>query len=160
MKHFLIYYQAFYIITTNNDYFPRNTVDSNRSKIFSSVLKQNSWLKIDFICRKVHPTHYSIQTWELSKGNHIQNWVIEGSNDNSSWQVLDEERDCNELHGNDLVHTFPIKNQTIKPKIASNGKNTPITPTLVATPFPPSNFKKGEKQCPITAKKAIIHCAS
>ena len=60
----------------------------------------------------------------------------------------------------EILSNLPTINHITKPKTASKGKNTATTPTQVATPLPPSNFKKGEKQCPTTAKNAIIHCAS
>ena len=47
-------------------------------------------------------------------------------------------------------------NQTIIATKASNGRKYIITPRAVATPFPPSNFKYGLKQCPMTAKTPIV----
>ncbi|KAK8840563.1 hypothetical protein M9Y10_030772 [Tritrichomonas musculus] len=102
------------IIGSDEQYQPRNVVlYEDKSKSFFSENNADSWICFEFKNHRVSPTNYTIRTANWGQnGHHPRSWVIEGSNDNSSWQVLDEERDCNELHGIDLVHTFPIKNQT------------------------------------------------
>ena len=56
----------------------------------------------------------------------------------------------------EIFKTFPVTNQMITAIKISIGIKHAKTPAPVATPLPPSNFKYGEKQCPITAKTAIV----
>ncbi|KAK8841178.1 hypothetical protein M9Y10_027380 [Tritrichomonas musculus] len=75
-----------------------------------------------------NPSEMSLGTWkELSKRlceevqrkpeseskhsarySEPQSWVIQGSNDNNSWETIDEEKDCSILNGNSVVHTFTM----------------------------------------------------
>ena len=100
---------------SHDNYFPRNAVDFNKKyNVFSSHIGPNSWLKIDFIYRKVHPTHYSIQTWPNPKGQgHIQNWVIEGSNTDrdDDWKILDSRKNERSLDDKLAENTFNIQTQ-------------------------------------------------
>ena len=53
----------------------------------------NSWICFDFQNNRVAPTDYTIRSptgWG-DNSPEPQNWVIEGSNDNSSWDLLSEE---------------------------------------------------------------------
>lgn len=61
------------------------------------------------------PTDYSIRsgTWTPNSG-HLKNWVIEVSNDNKEWSIIDEQKDSSFLNGPRLVHTFKIEKQNIK----------------------------------------------
>ena len=60
----------------------------------------------------------------------------------------------------EIFNILPTINHTMADKIVGIGNKTKNTPSPVATPFPPSNFKNGLKQCPRTLKKAIAHCVS
>lgn len=102
-----------YINTENNQ--PKNVVHyDNQNGRFHSKSEMNNWIKIDFKERRVVPTEYSIRTAKCYgvNGHHPKSWVIECSNDNERWEVLDEENNCSHLNGPSMVHTFKIKNQT------------------------------------------------
>lgn len=73
---------------------PKNILDfSNNGIYFASINEQNSWIKFDFINRKVRPNSYSIRTWNAPAGSsHLMNWIIEGSNDDLEWKILDEQK--------------------------------------------------------------------
>lgn len=60
-------------------------------------------------------THYTIRSG--NNGKNYQNpksWVIEGSNDNSKWDILDEQKNNLSLNGLKLVHTFTIDSRKQK----------------------------------------------
>lgn len=93
-------------------YFPSNAVDLNdKSRHYSSNGERGSWLKIDFIERKIRPSHYSILTWGNYKGHsHLQNWVIEGSNTDreNEWEILDSRKNDTSLDDPFAENTFSI----------------------------------------------------
>ena len=68
-----------------------NNFDKSKNEKFfhSSHKEPNSWLMYDFVNRKVNPTGYSIRTRGRCDEYHPRNWVIEGSNDEHYWTILD-----------------------------------------------------------------------
>lgn len=84
----------------------------NTSYYFKSKDTPNNWVCFDFRTRHVIPSGYTIRS---IRGNpehfYPKNWVIEGSNDKNSWEILDEQKDCPHLNGNNVSHTFIIKNE-------------------------------------------------
>ena len=96
---------------------PKNVVlFENQSKRFISANEPNSWLCFDFKDHQVILTEYTIKTSCLFEKNmrHPRSWVIEGSNDNNSWEILDEQKDCSEINGKSITHTFSVNNQELK----------------------------------------------
>ena len=96
----------------NPDRIARNAVDiHNNKKYFQSADEENSWLKYDFIEKKVHPTRYSIQTRYDDDGTHPRSWVIEGSNSDADydWEIIDNRQNDTSLKGKSTVCTFNIQ---------------------------------------------------
>ena len=105
------------ILFDNESYHPRNVVlfeDQNR--FFCSKNFENSWLCFDFKDNRVIPTHYTIRSNSCDENNssHPKTWVIEGSNDNLSWDEIDEEINCAHLNGRNVSHTFEMNKQNSK----------------------------------------------
>ncbi|KAK8860504.1 hypothetical protein M9Y10_012169 [Tritrichomonas musculus] len=99
------------------DNLPKNVVlFENQMKRFISADEPNSWLCFDFKDHQVILTEYTIKTSCLFEKNmrHPRSWVIEGSNDSNSWEILDEQKDCSEINGKSITHTFSINNQELK----------------------------------------------
>lgn len=95
-------------------YGPKNIVDiHDKNHYFESANFANSWLKYDFVDRKVHPTHYSLRSrHEGGRGcNHLMSWVIEGSNsdNDSDWKILDTRQNVTCLDDKNASHTFDIQ---------------------------------------------------
>lgn len=90
---------------------PKNVLDfSNNNLYFATVNDQNSWLKIDFINRRVRPNSYSIRTWNAPPGSsHLKSWVIEGSNTDIEWKILDEQNNVECLDNRNAENTFDMK---------------------------------------------------
>ena len=94
----------------NSNYHPRYVaIFGDQSKSFYSANEANSWICFDFKEHRVVPTHYTIRSrnWGTNS-NYPKSWVIQGSNDNNSWETIDEEKDCPILNGNSVVHTFTM----------------------------------------------------
>lgn len=72
---------------------------------------ENAFICFNFNSYKVIPKSYTIRSWNSNSGaSHPRGWVIEGSNDNYEFEILDEQRNCSLLNGNSLVCTFNINN--------------------------------------------------
>lgn len=64
----------------------------------------------DFIDKEVKLSFYTIRSnnWGDSNMNHLLNWVIEGSNDCQSWDIIDERRTNNTLNHLRASNVFDI----------------------------------------------------
>jgi hypothetical protein len=84
-------------------YLPHNAVDLYGNTWFASSDKPNSWLCYDFVDMFVTPTHYSIRFAagasysSEAKGHYLQSWAIEGSNDGSTWVLLDQQTSSKQI---------------------------------------------------------------
>ena len=90
----------------NNNYY--------HSKDDSSYMKEGhtEWLRVDFKERKVRPSHYSIKSYEKGKNSYnLQNWVLEGSNDGESWNILDTRNGEKSLDDSSASNTFEVNNK-------------------------------------------------
>lgn len=88
----------------------------NKQNYFQTGGHDNSWIKLDFVDKKIHPTHYSLRNRNDYEGNHsLKNWVIEGTNINSDndndWKLLDSHQNDSYLNGANTCHTYQISQQ-------------------------------------------------
>ncbi|KAK8835530.1 hypothetical protein M9Y10_042414 [Tritrichomonas musculus] len=93
---------------------PKCSIDlENVETYFISKDQKGSWLKYDFIDKKIRPNKYSIRTKNNGDvgGNHIKNWVIEGSNTDrdDDWKILDSHTNDTSLNYRSASQTFDIK---------------------------------------------------
>jgi hypothetical protein len=97
----------------NEDRLPKNTANFTwGSPNFRSNAKMDQWIEWDFKTSQIEPTHYSIRTHGgEAGGSHLQNWVIEGRNEEEEWIQLDERRNDSELNGPSRIATFEIANR-------------------------------------------------
>lgn len=115
----------------NNSYSPFNVMlFEDRNLYFCSENSYDSWICFYFKNHQIIPTDYTIRTVKANNF-HLKSWVIEGSNDNCHWEMIDEQRDNFSLNGPGLVHTFhiyssrPVKCQYFRLRIyGQNHSNT------------------------------------
>lgn len=88
--------------------------DSNQKNYFISNNIPNSWIKFEFKNVRVRTTGYTIKSRENLEFPHPKSWVIEGSNNDKEWEILDDEKNCPILNGSNVVHTFSMKYQSMK----------------------------------------------
>ena len=102
--------------STVSNFDPSNVIlYEDSKKIFMSENVPNSWICFDFKNNKIIPTEYSIKSSSTaSNSSKPKSWVIEGSNDNNNWEMIDEQSNCPYLNGANWVHTFTMKNQNSK----------------------------------------------
>lgn len=90
-------------------YLPKDVVDfDDNNSGFISQDVENSWLKYDFINKKVRPTYYIIKVL----GKSPNSWVIEGSNSDQSndWTILDSRENITyDFHEGCDVKSFSIR---------------------------------------------------
>ena len=84
--------------------YAKNVVDLGANSYFYSKNEQNSWICYDFKERRVIPTSYSVRAYSwapyglsLNYGYYPRSWVIEVSNDRSSWTEIDRRENNGDL---------------------------------------------------------------
>jgi hypothetical protein len=86
---------------------------TSRLRGFLTQGSENSWICFEFKSRVLRPTHYSIRTPTDYDYHQPRSWVLEGSNNNKEWIVLDTRRNNQELNGCDCVKTFSVENPSM-----------------------------------------------
>jgi hypothetical protein len=85
---------------------PKHAADLQTQTYFHSLAEPDQWLCYDFKDRRVKPTHYSIHA---HSGNaYLRSWIFEGSNDGSSWTILDEQKNNSTTNSSHPIGTFSV----------------------------------------------------
>lgn len=71
--------------------------------------KEDQWLCFDFKEHKIIPTNYTMRS--TASFDKPKSWVLEGSNDNSKWDVIDERKDDSSLKQNMAIKTFTVSSK-------------------------------------------------
>lgn len=69
---------------------------------------EDNFLLFDFKRAMVRVTGYEIRSGTNSHWDNPQSWVIETSNDNSNWNIIDRKQSNTEMGGNEKVHYWKI----------------------------------------------------
>ena len=101
-------------VTASSDFVgqvPENVVDLEEPSCYGSENAINTWLCYDFKDKRVSPTSYTLRSrFNGSKDAHnLKSWVIEASNDGTSWQIIDRRDDNDDLNGRNVTHNFEIQ---------------------------------------------------
>ena len=88
-------------------------VYDKENKHFYTNRNQDEWICIEFKQHEIIPTHYSIKSGTDS--DNMKTFVLEGSKDKNTWEILDEQNNISYLYGKRSVHTFPIQKQPKEP---------------------------------------------
>lgn len=83
----------------------------------SDAHTSENWICIEFKNHQIIPTYYTIKSIGsyFTHYHFLKSWAIETSNDNNSWNIIDEVQNNTDLKGNLLTHTFPIKKPPNQP---------------------------------------------
>lgn len=97
----------------NDKYPPSNVVIFNdKDKWFESDCMENNWIRFSFKANQIILTHYKIMSYYGNEDTHQpKSWVIEGSNNNKSWEEIDRQDDCSILNSAHVIHLFPISKE-------------------------------------------------
>lgn len=100
----------------DEEYSPQNVIQYENSNVeFCTSSQKNSWLCFDFIDHQIEPNYYLIRACDYKKNSdHPKSWVIEGSNDDINWDLLDTQNNNSNLNGANFVASFSIKNPDSK----------------------------------------------
>ncbi|KAK8843598.1 hypothetical protein M9Y10_024657 [Tritrichomonas musculus] len=97
--------------TNGPEYNPNNVIIyEDNYKRFQSENIPNSWICFEFKENKVVPTHYQIMPCCSPNYSNPKSWVIEGSNDDINWELLDERINCSDLNYPYKPKIFNISN--------------------------------------------------
>jgi hypothetical protein len=68
------------------------------------------WVAYDFKTRRVIVTHYTLRSQPQGQPGYCnpKDWVVDGSNDGSTWIELDKRADDSHLNGRDMKPTFAV----------------------------------------------------
>lgn len=99
------------IYQNNEQYSPRNIIQYENPNVeFCTINEDESWLLIDFKDHRITPNKYVIRSCDYDKDSeHPKTWVIEGSNDDQTWDLLDEQKTNASLNGPTSINSFPLK---------------------------------------------------
>ena len=81
--------------------------DYDWTGLVATANTKNSWYCIDMKKYKVGLTAYTLKSRPSDRNDPIE-WIVEGSNDNSTWKELDN-RKSDVLRPSNAVHTFELK---------------------------------------------------
>lgn len=100
----------------DEEYSPQNVIQYENSNVeFCTSSQKNSWLCFDFIDHQIEPNYYLIRACNYKKNSdHPKSWVVEGSNDDINWDLLDTQNNNSNLNGANFVASFSIKNPDSK----------------------------------------------
>lgn len=94
---------------------PRHAIMYNdNSKYFETKNVENAFICFDFKDKRIVPLNYTIKT---ASNNSIRprHWVIEASDDNVNWAIIDRQDNCEYMNGYNRIKTFSINNsQNVK----------------------------------------------
>ena len=79
-------------------------VDYGWNNYWFSKNEPNSYIQFDFKSIRVCLTHYSLKS-DGATGYHLLSWILEVSNDGSTWEAVDE-RNTQDLNGIYMVKTY------------------------------------------------------
>lgn len=92
-----------------SDCLAKNAVDLQKDSIYQSRNEQNTWLCYDFKDRRVIPTSYSVKSFGYGPGSHhLKSWVLEVSNNGTSWKEVDRRDNNNDLNDFRVTRNFRI----------------------------------------------------
>ena len=90
-------------------YEPKTVADLQENSCFCSRDSDSQWICYDFKDRLVKPTWYSIRSYFAGEhGCHPMSWNLEVSQDNKSWDCIDQRRDNVDLNGKFKEASFQI----------------------------------------------------
>ena len=87
----------------------KNAVDLGTNSRYCPRNEKNTWMCYNFKELLVIRTSYSVRSHEYGpRWNHLKPWVIEVSNDGSSWTEIDHLTDNNDLNDRHATAKFKI----------------------------------------------------
>ena len=90
-----------------------NIVEEGDDKDFYTNNEPDSWIKFDFKERKVLLDRYTLKTVNWPEGSHhLKNWVLEVSDDDNNFTVIDRRENCDLLNGSLKTATFEVSHST------------------------------------------------
>lgn len=98
----------------SSSYHPKNLLNFDQDNIYHSEnIDNNAYIRFDFKEKSIQLFSYTIKSYDCSNGNGaLRSWVIEVSNDETNWQIVDQHSNDSTLNGSKIVATFNIQNRS------------------------------------------------
>lgn len=98
------------IYDNDDSYHKKNLVDYQNNIYYESKNEQNVLIYFDFKDKEIQLSNYSIKSYDGAQNyGYLRNWVIEGSNNENDWEILDSHSNDSSLRGNNIIATFKTK---------------------------------------------------
>lgn len=88
------------------------TLFDDKDKGFFTKDIPNSWICLEFRNHKIIPTGYTIMT--CNSNPFLRSWIIEGCNDNNSWEEIDSQNNRSDFNGYNCSCTYHINKKNLK----------------------------------------------
>jgi hypothetical protein len=78
---------------------------------FVSVNARGQWVAYNFKDKRVEITHYGVRSRfdGFKNCNNLKDWVVEVSNDEKEWIVIDSQNDNTDLNGNNMSKGYEVE---------------------------------------------------
>jgi len=73
---------------------------------------EGAWFKIDFLHRKIKPTHYMLRHYSSWDTEALRHWNLEGSNNGINWELIKEHKDDKNLNMKGQCYTWGVNADT------------------------------------------------
>jgi hypothetical protein len=92
---------------------PKNAADVAAATNFVSANEPNQWIAYDFGQKVLRLTHYAVKSRTDGRpgSNNPKDWVIEVSDDGTTWTVVDQREGNSDLNGTASVMAFPVQKE-------------------------------------------------
>ena len=88
---------------------PKYLLDFDDNSFYEASGK-NASILFDFKDIKVQVSSYSIKSFSSPpNAHHLKDWVIEVSNDEENWEIIDRRINCSTLNQSLVIGTFEVK---------------------------------------------------
>ena len=96
----------------NPEISPKNLVDYDKKNYYFSQDNGDAIIKFDFKDRKVKLQYYTIRSLNNAKDANLKNWVIEGSKNDRSWNIIDERIKDETLKQRNITACFKVNHKS------------------------------------------------
>ena len=99
------------IVNDDMSYHPKSAVDYQKDNFyFSKDDLEDATVCFDFKDKSIQLSEYTIKTFNGGENHdHLRNWVVEVSNDNEKWEIVDRHENDSTLRGRNIIATFKAK---------------------------------------------------
>ena len=92
-------------VSYDGSYFPKSVLDQTSSSWRCSDTNYH-WILLHLLKHRLSLSRYSFWQWSGSNGIKMRSWLLEGSNDGSSWTQIDQQNEPTDICVSNSKHSF------------------------------------------------------